>query len=50
MIERIRQEGLNTKFIIISGYNYFDYAKKAILYGVDNYLLKPIRRENLRWQ
>ena len=47
MIERIRQEGLNTKFIIISGYNYFDYAKKAILYGVDNYLLKPIRRDEL---
>ena len=34
--------------IIISGYNEFDYAKKAIGFGVSNYLLKPVQKEELK--
>jgi two-component system response regulator YesN len=34
--------------IIISGYNEFEYARKAISFGVSNYLLKPVQKEELR--
>ncbi len=37
----------NTSFIIVSGYAQFDYAKQAITYGVEDYLLKPISQEEL---
>lgn len=36
-----------TYFIIISGYSQFEYAKSAIQYGVENYLLKPIKKKEL---
>jgi len=32
---------LETKVVIISGYKEFEYARQAIKYNVDNYLLKP---------
>lgn len=37
----------DTYFIIVSGYSQFEYAKNAIQYGVENYLLKPIKSKEL---
>ncbi|OCT15366.1 hypothetical protein A8709_14875 [Paenibacillus pectinilyticus] len=37
----------NTKFIILSGYADFDYAKRAMRHGVANYLMKPLMESEL---
>lgn len=34
-------------FVVISGYKEFEYAHKALEFGVENYLLKPISEEEL---
>lgn len=35
------------RFVILSGYDDFGYAREALRYRVDNYLLKPIDRDEL---
>jgi YesN/AraC family two-component response regulator len=41
----IKENSRNTEFIILTAFNYFDYAKKAINVGVSDYLLKPFSNE-----
>lgn len=47
-IKEGREISSETTFIIVSGYDKFSYAKKAIEYGVFRYILKPINKEELR--
>lgn len=46
-IEEILDKLKNTKIIIISGHEDFSYAQKAIRFGVEDYVLKPIDLQQL---
>jgi two-component system response regulator YesN len=46
-IEAIRKRLPDTAFIIVSGYNEFDYAQKAIRLDVVDYMLKPVKFDEL---
>jgi len=47
MIRQVREAHPDIHFIIISGYNNFEYAQNAIHYGVEDYLLKPLEEKEL---
>ncbi len=47
LIRLIQQTRPSTSFVILSGYNDFEYARKAIQYGVKEYLMKPVERLEL---
>lgn len=47
LIRTCIDEGYNIRFIIISGFNQFEYAYTAIKYGVEDFLLKPLSEEEL---
>ena len=47
LLKELKKINSDVKFIILSGYDDFSYAKKAIELGVENYILKPIDEEEL---
>jgi two-component system response regulator YesN len=47
MLAQLKKKEIKTKIIILSGYSEFEYAQKAIAFGVSEYLLKPILVEHL---
>ena len=47
LIQNLKENGISSKNIIISGYDEFDYAKTAIALGVTDYLLKPFMSDEL---
>lgn len=48
MVKKIYEQKLATHVVILSGYSEFEYAQKAIQYGVDDYLLKPLSIDDIR--
>lgn len=48
LVETVQKRGFCEHFMILSGYDKFEYAKAAIRLGVTDYLLKPIDKEELR--
>ena len=47
VIQIIRKLKSNAKVIVISGYNEFEYAQKAIKLGVFDFLLKPVSNDEM---
>jgi two-component system, response regulator YesN len=47
VIKEAREAGFTGKFIIVSGYSNFEYAKAGIKYGVKSYILKPVDEDEL---
>lgn len=47
LIENALSRGITSRFIILSGYGEFEYAKQAVNLGACSYLLKPIEPSEL---
>lgn len=48
MIQALKDQGCRSKFIILSGYADFEYARKGMQLGVQFYLNKPVEEDELR--
>ncbi|PLS09629.1 response regulator [Neobacillus cucumis] len=48
LIKQISERWPETKTVILSGYDRFEYVRQAMKFGVKDYLLKPIQKEELK--
>ena len=48
LAKTIRERGIETEVVILSGYKDFEYARSAMQSGVRSYLLKPTGEDELR--
>lgn len=48
VIRQAKQEGLSCRFLILSGYNDFSLAQKAVKYGANAYFLKPLKIDEFK--
>ena len=47
LMKKAGETNMNCRFIVISGYDDFNYAQKSIRYGASDYLLKPVVKSEL---
>ncbi|MDR0896690.1 MAG: helix-turn-helix domain-containing protein [Oscillospiraceae bacterium] len=47
MARAVRENGLESVIVLVSGYEQFDYAQEALRYGVFAYLLKPLQDDEV---
>ncbi len=47
LCHRLREELPQTRVIIISGYQDFNYARRAVTLGVFDYIVKPLQEDNI---
>ena len=47
LLRKVRETDAAARFIILTGYNEFEYARAAIRMDVEDYILKPIDEEEL---
>lgn len=50
LVALLRREGSDAQVLMISGYDDYEYIRSAFLLGVSDYLLKPIKEEELNTQ
>ncbi|WP_127584722.1 response regulator transcription factor [Paenibacillus koleovorans] len=48
MLRQVRGKLPHTRFVILTGYGEFEYAREALLLGVEDYLLKPVYDKDLK--
>ncbi|QUL53157.1 response regulator transcription factor [Paenibacillus tritici] len=48
LIGELREDQADLHILILSGYADFSYAKRALSYNIDNYLLKPVDEDELQ--
>lgn len=47
LIRQVRELYPSLRVVILSGYSNFEYARTALRYGIEDYLLKPLDQETL---
>lgn len=48
LIRLLRKNGIESKIIVHTAYNYFEYAKDALNFGADAFILKPLKHSELQ--
>ena len=46
-VEKCREAGIQSQFIVLSAHEEFSYAKTALKYGASDYLIKPIHNDQM---
>jgi len=46
-IRHLKDEKYSTEVFILTGYEYFEYAKSAMKMGIKDYIMKPIKKQEL---